>query len=59
MLNKGKDEVEPAGSNPCKQYSQTTSYEKERGRGGHESGEECTQCNTVSNYLTSITNDGW
>ena len=28
-----------------------------RGRGGRDSGEECIQCNTLSNYLTSITND--
>ena len=57
MLYKGKDEVEPAESNPFKLYDQTTSYDKGRGRGSHESGEGCIQCNPLSNYLSSITYD--
>ena len=35
-----------------------TSYERGRGRGGHESGEGLIHCNSLSNYLTSINNDG-
>ena len=52
MLYKGKDEVDPAGSNPFKPYNQTNSYGRGRGRGGHESGQECIHCNTLSNYLS-------
>ena len=57
MLYKSKAEVEPADSTPFKPYNQTNSYERGRGRGGHEAGEECFHCNTLSNYLTSVTND--
>ena len=58
MSYKGKDEVDLNGSSPFKSYNQTTSYIGGRGRGGHESDEERIHCNTLSNYLTSITNDG-
>ena len=53
-----KDSVDPNASSSFKPYHKTTSYIGVRGRGGRDSGEERIQCDALSNYLTSITNDG-
>ena len=58
MLYTEKDKPDPSVSTSFKPYHQTTPYTGGRGRGSHESGEGCIQCNTLSYYLTSITNDG-
>ena len=59
ILYTEKDGPDPNPStNPFKTNHKTTLYTGGRGRGGRDSGEECIQCNTLSNYLTSITDDG-
>ena len=54
--------TEKDGVNPNSSFVKTTHKPNPflggRGRGGRDSGEECIQCNTLSNFLTSIDNDG-
>ena len=40
MFYKTDKEVHPSASTPFKPYNQTISFERGRGRGGHESGDE-------------------